>query len=248
MSHHVAGALGSKWGNPFKVQGTGKNARKNCLKRYEDHIRNDPKLFREIMELEGKELGCWCKPSPCHGDILIKLFKERQSKNLLKSDYQASSPILTQCGSNGDDGDDCYDCYNTDCAFNNVFINSGDVMEGTPSMSAPLRLNGGGDSSFDTSHECPINDSQSVSNENDLLSWVNQNDSMSEQDIRDILFDAGYANEDIQDILTSKSKSNESACETLLDQSVISESESVTDSAYDVLREIRVKNVNKVVI
>ena len=49
-------------------------------------------------------------------------------------------------------------------------------------------------------------------------------------------------------ILTSKSKSNESACETLLDQSVISESESVTDSAYDVLREIRVKNVNKVVI
>ena len=150
MSHHVAGALGSKWGNPFKVQRAEKNSRKNCLKRYEDHIRSDPKLFSEIMELEGKELGCWCKPSPCHGDILIKLFKERQSKNPLKSDYQASTPMLTQCGSNGDDGDDC--C-NTDCVFENVF-NSGDVVEGTdscaatyggtPSMFAPLRLNGGG--------------------------------------------------------------------------------------------------------
>ena len=49
---------------------------------------------------EGKELGCWCKPSPCHGDILIKLFKERQG----------------------------------------LLIN-------TPSGFAPLRLNGGGDTS-----------------------------------------------------------------------------------------------------
>ena len=137
MSHHVAGALGSKWGNPFKVQRAEKNSRKNCLKRYEDHIRSDPKLFSEIMELEGKELGCWCKPSPCHGDILIKLFKERQSKNPLKSDYQASTPMLTQCGSNGDDGDDC--C-NTDCAFENV-VNSGDVVVGTGSCAATY--NGG---------------------------------------------------------------------------------------------------------
>ena len=29
-----------------------------------------------IPELEGMQLGCWCKPFRCHGDILIKLFKE----------------------------------------------------------------------------------------------------------------------------------------------------------------------------
>ena len=23
------------------------------------------------------ELGCWCKPEACHGDILIKLYKEK---------------------------------------------------------------------------------------------------------------------------------------------------------------------------
>ena len=82
MSHHVAGALGSKWGNPFKAKKKNKNSLKRCLKRYEDHIRKNPNLFNAVVELEGKELGCWCKPSPCHGDVLIKLFKERQDTNL----------------------------------------------------------------------------------------------------------------------------------------------------------------------
>ena len=82
MSHHVGGALGSKWGNPFKVKKkANKNSLNKCLERYEHHIRMNPDLFNAVMELEGKELGCWCKPSPCHGDILIKLFKERQGSN-----------------------------------------------------------------------------------------------------------------------------------------------------------------------
>ena len=78
MSRHVAGALGSKWGNPFKAKKANKHSLSKCLKRYEDYVRNSPDLFNALMELEGKELGCWCKPFPCHGDILIKLFKERQ--------------------------------------------------------------------------------------------------------------------------------------------------------------------------
>ena len=78
MSHHVAGALGSKWGNPFKTNKAKKNSLNKCLKRFEAHVRGNPDLFSAVMELEGKELGCWCKPSRCHGDILIKLFKERQ--------------------------------------------------------------------------------------------------------------------------------------------------------------------------
>ena len=78
MSHHVTGAVGSKWGYPFKVKKANKNSRIKCLERYEDHVRRNPDLFNALAELEGKELGCWCKPFPCHGDILIKLFKERQ--------------------------------------------------------------------------------------------------------------------------------------------------------------------------
>ena len=81
MTHHVAGAEGSKWGNPFKAKKRNKKSVKKCLERYEDYIRRNPDLFNAVMELEGKELGCWCKPYACHGDILIKLFKERQGTN-----------------------------------------------------------------------------------------------------------------------------------------------------------------------
>lgn len=74
MSHHIPEALGSKWGNPHII--SKKCNLDQCLKRYEDHIRNDPDLFHAVLELGGKEIGCWCKPSPCHGDVLIKIFNE----------------------------------------------------------------------------------------------------------------------------------------------------------------------------
>ena len=76
---------------------------------------------------------------------------------------------------------------------------------------------------------------------------------MSEQDIRDVLFEAGYTMDAINEIITSKAgkRLNSSASETSENESVLSESVSesgIINSAYEVLREIRVKNVNKVVI
>ena len=73
MEHYVKGARGSKWQNPFTVNRYGLE---KCLELYEEKIRRTPELMEAIPELEGMELGCWCNPSPCHGDILIKLFKE----------------------------------------------------------------------------------------------------------------------------------------------------------------------------
>ena len=72
-NHYVPGIIGSKWQNPFQIK---KYGLAQCLILYEKKIRNDPDLMDAIPELNGKELGCWCKPSDCHGDILIKLFKE----------------------------------------------------------------------------------------------------------------------------------------------------------------------------
>ena len=85
------------------------------------------------------------------------------------------------------------------------------------SVSTPLRLNGGGDSSFDKSQEDdnmdyqgnldkgPLDNSIPDSNGlNDVLSFVNQDNSMCEQDIRDILLEAGYSTQAINDIITSK--------------------------------------------
>ena len=34
----------------------------------------DIELIKQIpLELKGKTLGCWCKPYPCHGDVLAEL-------------------------------------------------------------------------------------------------------------------------------------------------------------------------------
>jgi hypothetical protein len=30
-------------------------------------------LINDIHELRGKDLVCWCKPDPCHGDLLLRL-------------------------------------------------------------------------------------------------------------------------------------------------------------------------------
>ena len=64
----------SKWGNPFVIGKDG--TRKEVIEKYEKWIRNQPELMNAIVELDGKVLGCWCKPQSCHGDVLVKLLDE----------------------------------------------------------------------------------------------------------------------------------------------------------------------------
>lgn len=73
MSFYVKGTVASKWQNPYNIK---KYGREECLRLYEEYIRNS-ELYDELEELEDKSLGCWCKPEKCHGDILIKLLKEK---------------------------------------------------------------------------------------------------------------------------------------------------------------------------
>lgn len=62
----------SKWANPFVV---GKDcARGECINMFEEWIMTQPHLLADLHELEGKTLGCWCKPDKnCHGDVLARL-------------------------------------------------------------------------------------------------------------------------------------------------------------------------------
>ena len=53
-----------------------------------------------IPELNGKVLGCWCKPSACHGDILIKLFKEHFDITEDHDDHSSFFPIESELKSN----------------------------------------------------------------------------------------------------------------------------------------------------
>lgn len=61
----------SIWANPFKVNKDG--TREEVLELYKNYVLTSPELMSKLHELNGKILGCWCKPQPCHGDILIEL-------------------------------------------------------------------------------------------------------------------------------------------------------------------------------
>lgn len=61
----------TKWGNPFIIGKDG--TRTEVIKQYEHWIQTQPHLMNALCELKGKRLGCWCKPSACHGDVLAKL-------------------------------------------------------------------------------------------------------------------------------------------------------------------------------
>jgi hypothetical protein len=63
----------SKWGNPFIVGRDG--ARGECADKYREWIvnGNGRHLLKDIGELKGKVLGCYCKPNKCHGDVLVEL-------------------------------------------------------------------------------------------------------------------------------------------------------------------------------
>jgi len=67
---------GSIWGNPYKIGVDGN--RKDVIFMCEKYIRSNHQLLKRINELEGKILGCHCKPKACHGDIYIKILNERK--------------------------------------------------------------------------------------------------------------------------------------------------------------------------
>jgi len=73
MTFYVPGAEQSKWHNPYSTRAW---ALKNSLEMYKEHIK-DSGLKKDLKELKGKTLGCWCKPGRCHGDVLVEMYKKR---------------------------------------------------------------------------------------------------------------------------------------------------------------------------
>ena len=67
----------SKWSNPFKIKNM---SRDDVINKYREYINekivNNTISINELKELSGKTLGCWCKPEPCHGDVLIEMFNK----------------------------------------------------------------------------------------------------------------------------------------------------------------------------
>jgi hypothetical protein len=60
----------SIWANPFRG--------KRAVERYDEYLLGDEQrwLRDALPSVQGKVLGCWCKPEPCHGDVIARLADE----------------------------------------------------------------------------------------------------------------------------------------------------------------------------
>jgi hypothetical protein len=67
----------SCFANPFKIGKDG--SREEVLDKYKkfiiDILDKNEDMKKLLKSYKGKNLGCWCTPESCHGDILIDLIK-----------------------------------------------------------------------------------------------------------------------------------------------------------------------------
>ena len=68
---------GSPFGNKFII---GKDGTRNeVIIKYKDWFYEklkDKEFRRLVYNLKGKRLGCFCKPKPCHGDVIVDYLKK----------------------------------------------------------------------------------------------------------------------------------------------------------------------------
>ena len=81
----------TKWGSPFsnKPHSTAPykvKTRKEAVDQHKEWLLHGEGqyLLKDLHELKGKVLGCWCDPhtQECHGDILVELVNNLDRNNL----------------------------------------------------------------------------------------------------------------------------------------------------------------------
>jgi hypothetical protein len=73
----------SKWGNPFVIGKDG--TRSEVVEKYKKTVVSNPDLIKSLDELDGKVLGCFCKPKACHGDALIELIEHKKRNEIMNA-------------------------------------------------------------------------------------------------------------------------------------------------------------------
>jgi hypothetical protein len=65
----------SPFANPFKVGKDG--TREEVIRKYKSYIlarlEKEEELRTKLQSLREKNLGCWCHPEACHGDVLLEI-------------------------------------------------------------------------------------------------------------------------------------------------------------------------------
>lgn len=60
----------TKWGNPYQIGKHGNRA--SVIRQFEEYLARNTTLNKDLDELRGKDLVCWCAPAPCHADVLLR--------------------------------------------------------------------------------------------------------------------------------------------------------------------------------
>lgn len=69
------------FGNPFPVgkNKTGFLTLEESLQWYKAYLEHrllvDEEFKQKFLDLKGKRLGCFCKPKPCHGDVIVEVLE-----------------------------------------------------------------------------------------------------------------------------------------------------------------------------
>ena len=67
------------WNNPEPLRNNSNNERKRVIEIYRLHLWEclvtGKITYQEILELEGKTLGCHCYPKLCHADVIVHAIK-----------------------------------------------------------------------------------------------------------------------------------------------------------------------------
>lgn len=91
-SYDIYIGRGSKWGCPFTIIKDRPTlakeivgSKEEALSKYREYVLASPQLMDSLDELEGKTLGCFCKPEPCHGDVLLELLTQKKLKDHFKN-------------------------------------------------------------------------------------------------------------------------------------------------------------------
>lgn len=64
-------------GNPFMIGRDG--SRDEVIVKFEAYARGNERVLAEIKKLQEHDvLRCYCSPLACHGDVIVKIWKEMQ--------------------------------------------------------------------------------------------------------------------------------------------------------------------------
>jgi uncharacterized protein DUF4326 len=64
-----------RWGNPYIIGRDGN--RYDVIEKYRSYLAGRDDLIRDLPQLAGKTLYCFCQPLLCHGGVLIEELRKR---------------------------------------------------------------------------------------------------------------------------------------------------------------------------